>query len=98
MPFSLCWRNSFQVELGGQLVVCSQRLQFIPGGVLDLDAVAPALLRADMFDLAGIEYAGVAFRRRRRFQISGELANFLFAIFQGMEACDSADCHEASVV
>src|SRR5215207_2712972 len=99
MPFSFArdW-ISFQVELGGHLVVSSERSQPVPGRVLDLDAVAPALLFADMLDLAGIEYAGRAFRRRRRFQIAGELADFLLKVLQGTEGCDIEHRHEASVI
>src|SRR4026209_83255 len=100
MRFSLCAQDwiSFQVEFGGHLVVSSKRFQPVPGGVLDLDAVAPALLFADMFDLAGIEYAGRTFRWRRRFQIAGELADFLLKVLQGTEGCDIEHRHEASVV
>src|SRR2546426_940485 len=78
MRFSLCAWDwiSFQTEFGGELIVSSERFQLVPRGVFDLDAVAPALLLADMFDLAGIENAGRAFGRRRRFQIPRDLADF----------------------
>src|SRR5262245_39295761 len=100
MPFSLCWQDwiSFQVELGGELVIGGQRLQSVPGGVFDFDAVAPALLLADMLNLAGIEHAGRAFRRRRRFQITRELADLLLEILQGTERRDVEHRHEAPVI
>src|SRR4051812_9976755 len=98
MPFSLCWRNSFQVEFGSQSVVGGQRLQLVPGRVLDCDAVAPALLLANMFDLAGIEHARRALGWRRRFQIARELADFLLEILQGTEGCDVEHRYEASVI
>ena len=51
-----------------------------------------------IFDLAGIEYAGRAFRGRRRFEIARKLADFLFEILQRTKRGDIEYCHEASVV
>src|SRR6185312_3461466 len=69
MLFSL----SREVELAGDLVSARQRAQFLPRRILDLDTVLAALLLAQIFDLARIEHAAGAFRRRRRFQIAREL-------------------------
>src|SRR5215469_3882426 len=64
---------SREIEFGGKLVFAGQRAQFVPGRVLDLDAVFSALKFAQELDLARIEHAGRTFRRRRRFEISREL-------------------------
>ena len=63
-----------------------------------VDAVLAALLLAQILDLARIEHARAAFRRRRRFQIAREFGDFLFEILQGPERRDVEYRHETAVV
>src|SRR2546421_10002598 len=88
MLLSLCRPNALacELEFGSQFVFASQRAQFVPGCVFDGDARHLALLLPDVFDLARIEYATGAFGRRRCFQISGELGDFLLKSFSGRNA------------
>src|SRR6478752_4990648 len=94
MLFSL----SREVELAGDLVSARQRAQFLPRRILDLDTVLAALLLAQIFDLARIEHAAGAFRRRRRFQIAGELRDLASEILERAERGDIEHRHEASVI
>src|SRR5690348_15583408 len=51
-------RRSFDVakpEFVGEAVIFGQRTQFVPGRLLDLDAVGAAVEFAHVFDLTGIE-------------------------------------------
>src|ERR1700730_4024553 len=59
-----------QIKLRGETVFGGKRAQFVPSGVLDLDAVLGTLLRAQMLDLAGIEHPGTAGGGRRRLEIA----------------------------
>ena len=61
-----------------------------------MPSLAPLL--AQIFHLARIEHAGGAFGRRRRFQIAGELGDFLLEFLERAEGGDVEHRHEASVV
>src|SRR5262249_15382640 len=70
----------FQIKLRGEAVFAGKRAQLVPGGVFDLDAVLGALLRAQVLDLAGVEYARAAGSRRRRLEIAREVGNLLLEL------------------
>src|SRR5690348_420052 len=90
--------GSGQTELVRDLVFGSERPQLVPGCVLDFDAVLAALLLAQIFDLARIKHTLRPFRRRRRFEIARELADFLLEFLQRPERGDVEHRHEAAVV
>src|ERR1700748_408870 len=77
-----------KVELCGEAIVPRQRAQLVPGRVLDLDAVLLSFLLAQKFDLARIEHAMRAFRRRRRLQIAREVGDILFELVERAERGD----------
>src|SRR5262245_66518676 len=87
-----------KTELVRDLVFGSERAQFVPSRVLDLEAGLATLLLAQMFDLAWIKHAGRPFGRRCRFKIERELGNFLFEILQWPERGDIEHGHEAAVI
>src|SRR6516162_6420193 len=98
MLLSLYRCSSPQPQFCRVPVFAGQGLQFVPGCVLDLDAVLAALLLTQIFDLTGIEHAGRTLRRRRRLQIARELGDFPLEILQRAKGRDIEYRHEASVV
>ena len=81
-----------------QFVFARERAQFVPGGVLDVDARNPALLLAQIFDLARIEHAGRTFRGRRGLEITREFGDLFPEILQRTERGDVEHRHEAAVI
>src|SRR5262249_36700049 len=89
---------SRQIELGCEFVLACECAKLLPRRVLDLDTFFGPLLLADVLALAGIEHAGRTFRRRRRFQITRELADFLLELLQRPERRDIEHRHEGAVI
>src|SRR3954453_15616755 len=89
---------SGQVEDRIEPVLARQRAQLFPGGILDLDAVAQALLLAHALDLAGIEHALAALGGRGRFEIVRELGDLALEVVQRAKRGDVEHGHEAAVI
>src|SRR5437763_8736744 len=85
-------------ELAGEAVILRQRLDLVPGRILDLDAVLAAVLLAAVLDLAGIEDAARPFRRRGFLQVCGQLADLLLELGERAKRIDLAAGHEAAVI
>ncbi|MGY3406649.1 hypothetical protein ACVWZV_002762 [Bradyrhizobium sp. GM5.1] len=71
---------------------------FFPGRILDLDAVAQALLLTQALDLTGIEHALAALGGRGRFEIVCELGDLALEILQRAKRGDVEHGHEAAVI
>src|SRR4051812_22605527 len=89
---------SGQIEDGVEPVFPRQRAQLLPGRILDLDAVAQALLLAHALDLAGIVDALAALGRRRRFEVMREFGDLALELLQRAKCRDVEYRHEASVI
>src|SRR2546423_8870861 len=96
LPFSKI--PSGQIEDRIEPVLAGQRAQFFPGRILDLDAVAQALLLAHAFDLTGIEHALAALGGRGRFEIVRELGDLALEVLQRAKRGDVEHGHEAAVI
>ena len=73
-------------SLLGETVTLREILQLLPGGVLDRNAVLAPVLFVAEFDLAGIQHFGEALRRRRGFQVVGELGDLLLNVSRSRNA------------
>src|SRR5205085_1330979 len=85
-------------ELAGETVTLRQRLDLVPGRILDLDAVLAAVLFAAVLDLAGVEDAARPFGRRRFLQVFGELADLTLELGERAERIDLEARHKAAVI
>src|SRR5438105_773378 len=85
-------------ELAGEAVILRQRLDLVPGRILDLDAVLAAVLLAAVLDLAGIEDAARPFRGRCFLQVFDELADLLLEFAERAERIDLEARHKAAVI
>src|SRR5262249_13120279 len=79
-------------EFGGE------RSELVPGAVFHVDAALGSLLRAHVFDFAGIEYARTAGGGRCGFEIACEIRHPLFELGERPERCHVEHRHEATVV
>src|SRR5437763_7286974 len=85
-------------ELAGEAVILRQRLDLVPGRILDLDAVLAPVLLAAVLDLAGIEDAARAFGGRRLLQVAHEFADLLLELAERAERVDLKAGHKAAVI
>src|SRR5436853_7149050 len=99
-----CWFASnvccrlFQVQFVCEFVLRGELLQLGPGRVLDVDTVLPALLFADVLDLARVEYAGASFRGWCFLEIAREFTDLFLEFGERAERLDIEHRHEATVV